>query len=169
MTRYTSVTDADRQAMLDAIGAQSVDDLFEQIPVEVRLDRDLDLPPGLTETECFDHLAELAERNAHADAETCFLGAGMYDHYVPAIVDAITQRSEFLTPYTPYQPEVSQGGLQVMFEFQTAISELTGLPVANASRYEVPSSVVPAAHPATGLRTGQRNPAKPRGRPTPRR
>src|SRR5215211_340923 len=148
MTRYTSVTDADRQAMLDAIGAQSVDDLFEQIPVEVRLDRDLDLPPGLTETECFDHLAELAERNAHADAETCFLGAGMYDHYVPAIVDAITQRSEFLTPYTPYQPEVSQGGLQVMFEFQTAISELTGLPVSNASVYDGPSAVAAAGYMA---------------------
>ena len=82
MTRYTSVTDADRQAMLDAIGAGSVDELFEQIPAEVRLDRDLDLPSGLSETECFDHLAELAERNAHADAEICFLGAGMYDHYV---------------------------------------------------------------------------------------
>src|SRR5215211_7617803 len=154
MTRYTSVTDADRQAMLDAIGAQSVDDLFEQIPVEVRLDRDLDLPPGLTETECFDHLAELAERNAHADAETCFLGAGMYDHYVPAIVDAITQRSEFLTPYTPYQPEISQGGLQVMFEFQTAISELTGLAVSNASVYEGPSAVAAAGYLAK-LETGR--------------
>jgi glycine dehydrogenase subunit 1 len=156
MTRYTSVTDADRRAMLDAVGAESVDDLFEQIPAEVRLDRHLDLPPGLTETECFDHLAELAERNAHADAEICFLGAGMYDHYVPAIVDAITQRSEFLTPYTPYQPEVSQGGLQVMFEFQTAISELTGLPVANASLYEGPSSVASAAYLAIGATKGRR-------------
>jgi glycine dehydrogenase subunit 1 len=142
--------------MLDAIGVESVDELFEQIPPEVRLDRDLDLPAGLTETECFDHLASLAERNAHADAETCFLGAGMYDHYVPAIVDAITQRSEFLTPYTPYQPEVSQGGLQVMFEFQTAISELTGLPVANASLYEGPSSVASAAYLAIGATKGRR-------------
>jgi glycine dehydrogenase subunit 1 len=156
MSRYTSVTDADRQAMLDAIGAESVDELFEQIPAEVRLDRDLDLPAGLTETECFDHLASLAERNSHADAETCFLGAGMYDHYVPAIVDAITQRSEFLTPYTPYQPEVSQGGLQAMFEFQTAISELTGLPVANASLYEGPSSVASAAYLAIGATKGRR-------------
>jgi glycine dehydrogenase subunit 1 len=156
MSRYTSATEADRQAMLDAIGAASVDELFQQIPAEVRLDRDLDLPPGLTETECFDHLASLAERNAHADAETCFLGAGMYDHYVPAIVDAITQRSEFLTPYTPYQPEVSQGGLQVMFEFQTAISELTGLPVANASLYEGPSSVASAAYLAIGATKGRR-------------
>src|SRR5215213_3048957 len=146
MTRYTSATDADRQTMLDAIGADSIDELFAQIPAEVRLDRALDLPPGLSETECFDHLAALAERNAHAEAEVCFLGAGMYDHYVPAIVDAITQRSEFLTPYTPYQPEISQGGLQVMFEFQTAISELTALPISNASLYEGPSSVASAGY-----------------------
>src|SRR6478752_10078371 len=150
MTRYTSATDSDRQAMLDAIGAGSIEELFDQVPAEVRLDRALDLPDGLTETECFDHLAGLAARNAHADAEVCFLGAGMYDHYVPAIVDAITQRSEFLTPYTPYQPEVSQGGLQVMFEFQTAISELTALPVSNASLYEGPSSVASAAYLAIG-------------------
>src|ERR671931_81848 len=146
MTRYTSATDADRQAMLDAIGVASIDELFDQIPDAVRLDRELDLPPGLPETECFDHLAALAARNAHADAEVCFLGAGMYDHYVPAIVDAITQRSEFLPPYTPYQPEVSQGGLQVMFEFQTAISELTALPVANAALYEAPSSIASAGY-----------------------
>src|SRR5256885_2012932 len=93
--------------------------------------------------------------DADADAELCCLGAGMYDHYVPAIVDAITQRSEFLTPYTPYQPEVSQGGLQVMFEFQTAISELCALPVANASLYEGPSSVASAAYLAIGA-TGRR-------------
>src|SRR3954469_22227904 len=163
MSRYTSVTDADRQAMLDTIGAESVDELFEQIPADVRLDRDLDLPAGLTETECFDPLASLSERNSHADAETCFLGAGMYDHYVPAIVDAITQRSEFLTPYTPYQPEVSQGGLQVMFEFQTAISELTGLPVANASLYEGPSSVASAAYLAIGATKGRRRLVASRG------
>jgi glycine dehydrogenase subunit 1 len=156
LTRYTSATDSDRLAMLKTIGAQSVDELFEQIPAEVRAESDLDLPSGLTETECFDHLASLAERNAHADAEVCFLGAGMYDHYVPAIVDAITQRSEFLTPYTPYQPEVSQGGLQVMFEFQTAISELTGLPAANASLYEGPSSVASAAYLAIGATKGRR-------------
>jgi glycine dehydrogenase subunit 1 len=141
--------------MLDAIGVGSVDELFAEIPGGLRLDRPLDLPLGLSETECFDHLAALAERNAHADAELCFLGAGMYDHYVPAIVDAITQRSEFLTPYTPYQPEVSQGGLQVMFEFQTAISELCALPVANASLYEGPSSVASAAYLAIGA-TGRR-------------
>jgi glycine dehydrogenase subunit 1 len=156
VSRYTSATDADRAAMLEAIGVGSIDDLFETIPEGLRLGRDLELPDGLSESECFDHLASLAERNAHADAEACFVGAGMYDHYVPAIVDAITQRSEFLTPYTPYQPEVSQGGLQVMFEFQTAISELTGLPVANASLYEGPSSVASAAYLAIGATKGRR-------------
>jgi glycine dehydrogenase subunit 1 len=150
LTRYTSATDADRAAMLDAIGVGSIDDLFGDIPADLRLARALDLPEGLSETECFDHLASLAERNADAESELCFLGAGMYDHYVPALVDAITQRSEFLTPYTPYQPEVSQGGLQVMFEFQTAISELTALPVSNASLYEGPSSIASAAYLAIG-------------------
>jgi glycine dehydrogenase subunit 1 len=156
LTRYTSATDADRAAMLDAIGVGSVDDLFAEIPSGLRLAGELDLPPGLSETECFDHLASLAERNADAEAELCFLGAGMYDHYVPAVVDAITQRSEFLTPYTPYQPEVSQGGLQVMFEFQTAISELTALPVSNASLYEGPSSVASAAYLAIGATARRR-------------
>jgi glycine dehydrogenase subunit 1 len=141
--------------MLDAIGVESVRELFDAIPPDLRLDRPLALDDGLSETECFDHLAALSSRNAHADAESCFIGAGMYDHYVPALVDAITQRSEFLTPYTPYQPEVSQGGLQVMFEFQTAISELTGLPVANASLYEGPSSVASAAYLALGARKGR--------------
>jgi glycine dehydrogenase subunit 1 len=151
VSRYTAATDADRAAMLAAIGVDSVEELFADVPAELRLGRPLELSEGRPETEVADHLAELAARNADADSEICFLGAGMYDHYVPAIVDAITQRSEFLTPYTPYQPEVSQGGLQVMFEFQTAISELTGLPVANASLYEGPSSVASAAYLALGV------------------
>jgi glycine dehydrogenase subunit 1 len=142
--------------MLDAIGVRSVDDLFAEIPSALRLSGELDLPAGLSETECFDHLAGLAGRNADAEGELCFIGAGMYDHYVPALVDAITQRSEFLTPYTPYQPEVSQGGLQVMFEFQTAISELTALPVSNASLYEGPSSVASAAYLAIGATSRRR-------------
>ena len=150
MSRYTSATDADRAAMLEAIGVASTEELFADIPEKLRLDRPLDLPDGRSETEVFDQLAALAARNADADSETCFIGAGMYDHYVPALVDAIVSRSEFLTPYTPYQPEVSQGGLQVMFEFQTAISELTALPVANASLYEGPSSVASAAYLALG-------------------
>ncbi|MGH2959389.1 MAG: aminomethyl-transferring glycine dehydrogenase subunit GcvPA, partial [Solirubrobacterales bacterium] len=94
----------------------------------------------------FDHLSELADKNIHSDREISFLGAGMYDHYVPALVDSIITRSEFLTPYTPYQPEVSQGGLQVMFEYQTAIAELTGLDVSNASVYEGPSAMAAAGY-----------------------
>src|SRR5437763_956928 len=132
--------------MLAKIGAGSLDDLFEAIPQSVRQERPLDLPDGMAEQDVFDHLSKLAARNRHADEEVTFVGAGMYDHYVPAIVDSIIERSEFLTPYTPYQPEISQGGLQVMFEFQTAISELTGLPVSNASLYEGPSSVASAGY-----------------------
>ncbi|MEA2377640.1 MAG: glycine dehydrogenase subunit 1 [Thermoleophilaceae bacterium] len=132
--------------MLGAIGVGSVEELFADIPESVRLDREIDLPPGLSEQEVYEHLAALAARNRHADAEVGFLGAGMYDHYVPALIDNLLSRSEFLTPYTPYQPEISQGGLQVMFEFQTAISELTGLPVSNASVYEGPSAVAAAAY-----------------------
>jgi glycine dehydrogenase subunit 1 len=146
LTRYTSATDADRAGMLAAIGADSIDELFAELPEAVRLERPLALADGAAETEVYDRLAELGERNAHAESEVSFLGAGMYDHYVPAIVDAIASRSEFLTPYTPYQPEISQGGLQVMFEFQTAMSELTGLPVSNAALYEGPSAVASAAY-----------------------
>jgi glycine dehydrogenase subunit 1 len=141
LSRYTSATDADRAAMLERIGVQSIDELFETIPEGVRLDRALDLAPGRPEQEVFAHLRELASRNVSADDELSFLGAGMYDHYIPALVDSIISRSEFLTPYTPYQPEVSQGTLQLMFEYQTAISELTGLPVSNATLYEGPSAL----------------------------
>ena len=146
MSRYTSATDEDRQAMLAAIGAASVDELFADVPEGVRLGRPLDLPAGRPEQEVYAHLRDLAARNVSAEDEVSFLGAGMYDHYVPALVDSILSRSEFLTPYTPYQPEVAQGGLQVMFEYQTAISELTGLPVSNASVYEGPSAVVAAGY-----------------------
>jgi glycine dehydrogenase subunit 1 len=144
MSRYTSATDADRRAMLERIGVGSIDELFADIPAGVRLDRALDLPAGKPEQEVYAYLRDLAARNVSAEDEISFLGAGMYDHYVPALIDSILQRSEFLTPYTPYQPEISQGGLQVMFEYQTAISELTGLPVSNASVYEGPSAVAAA-------------------------
>ncbi|MBA3326854.1 MAG: aminomethyl-transferring glycine dehydrogenase subunit GcvPA [Solirubrobacterales bacterium] len=146
MSTYTSVTPEDLQAMLDAIGVGSVGELFAQVPEAVRLGRPLDLPAGLPEQDVFAHLRDLAARNVSAEDEITFLGAGMYDHYVPALVDMLTERSEFLTPYTPYQPEISQGGLQVMFEYQTAISELTGLPVSNASVYEGPSALAAAGY-----------------------
>jgi glycine dehydrogenase subunit 1 len=133
--------------MLDAIGVGSLQELFDrQIPAAVRLERPLELPAGLPEHEVYAHLRALAARNTSAEDELTFLGAGMYDHYVPAVVDMLMERSEFLTPYTPYQPEISQGGLQVMFEYQTAISELTALPVSNASVYEGPSAVAAAAY-----------------------
>src|SRR4051812_23311656 len=146
MSRYTSATDADRREMLDAIGVESVEELFRDIPEPVRQREPIALPDGMAEQDVYDHLRRLASCNRDAESEVTFLGAGMYDHYVPALIDSILQRSEFLTPYTPYQPEISQGGLQAMFEFQTAISELTGLPVANASLYEGPSSVASAGY-----------------------
>jgi glycine dehydrogenase subunit 1 len=149
LSRYTAITQADLQAMLAAIGVSSVQEIFErQIPEGVRLGRELALAQGRTEQDVYAHLAELAARNTSAEQELSFLGAGMYDHYVPAIVDMLMERSEFLTPYTPYQPEISQGGLQVMFEYQTAICELTGLPVSNASVYEGPSAVAAAGYMA---------------------
>jgi glycine dehydrogenase subunit 1 len=148
VSRYTSLTDGDLHEMLAAIGVGSVDELFAAVPERLRLGRRLDLPAGAAEHEVFALLRDLAARNTSTEDEVTFLGAGMYDHYVPALVDAIVERSEFLTPYTPYQPEISQGGLQVMFEYQTAISELTGLPVSNASLYEGPSALGAAGYMA---------------------
>jgi glycine dehydrogenase subunit 1 len=146
MTRYTSATDQDRREMLARIGVDSIEDLFEAIPEKLRLREPLDLPDGMSEQDVFQHLSAFAARNRHADDEVTFLGAGMYDHYQPALIDTLIGRSEFITPYTPYQPEVSQGSLQAMFEYQTAISELTGLPVSNAALYEGPSSVASAGY-----------------------
>ncbi len=148
MTRYTSATDGDRLEMLEAIGVGSIEDLFADIPERLRLARELGLGPGASEQEVYEELRALAARNVSTGDEVSFLGAGMYDHYVPALIDSIIERSEFLTPYTPYQPEISQGGLQAMFEYQTAICELTGLAVSNASVYEGPSAVAAAGYVA---------------------
>ena len=133
---YLSVTDADRDEMLAAIGVSSVDELFEQIPPGVRLSRDLDIPPPMGEVELARHIEELAARNVHTGAELSFLGAGIYDHHVPSVADVVLSRGEFLTAYTPYQPEMSQGTLQAIFEYQTVICELTGMDVSNASGYD---------------------------------
>src|ERR671933_1284146 len=133
---FLSVTEQDREQMLGAIGVESIDELFEQIPRGVRLERELALEPPLSEPELVAHLSELASRNVDTTREFSFLGAGIYDHYVPAVVDAVLARGEFLTAYTPYQPEVSQGVLQAIFEYQTAICELTAMDVANASGYD---------------------------------
>jgi glycine dehydrogenase subunit 1 len=155
VSRYTSATDGDRERMLAKIGVSSVEELFADVPEGVRLGRPLELPEGKPEADVYERLAALADRNAHTEREVSFLGAGMYDHYVPAIVDSICQRSEFLTPYTPYQPEISQGTLQAMFEYQTAICELTGMPVSNAGLYEGPSSVAAAGYLAK-VETGRK-------------
>ncbi len=133
---YLSLTERDREEMLAAIGVASVDDLFSDIPAGVRFGRELDLDPALSEQELTRHLEELAARNVDTGRELSFLGAGMYDHYVPAVVDAVLQRGELLTAYTPYQPEMSQGVLQAIFEYQTVICELTGMDVSNASGYD---------------------------------
>src|ERR1700726_5346434 len=143
--------------MLAAIGVGSVQEIVGRpTPPAVRLGRPLELPDGLPEQDVYSHLRALAERSTSVEDELSFLGAGMYDHYVPALIDMLTERSEFLTPYTPYQPEISQGGLQVMFEYQTAISELTGLPVSNASSYEGPSAVAAAGYLAKLHNGGRR-------------
>jgi glycine dehydrogenase subunit 1 len=133
---YLSQTEADRDEMLAAVGVGSMEELFAQIPEEVRYRDALDVPSALGEPDLVRHLETLAARNADASRELSFLGAGIYDHYVPAIVDTILQRGELLTAYTPYQPEMSQGTLQAIFEYQTAICELTGMDVSNASGYD---------------------------------
>jgi glycine dehydrogenase subunit 1 len=152
VSSYVSATEEDRREMLAQIGVSSIEELFADIPARLRLDgtEDADgaLGPPRSEQEVYEELRALAARNTSSEDELSFLGAGMYDHYVPALVDAIIERSEFLTPYTPYQPEISQGGLQAMFEYQTAMSELTGLPVSNASVYEGPSAVAAAGYVA---------------------
>jgi glycine dehydrogenase subunit 1 len=133
---YLALTDADRDAMLETIGVSSVEELFADLPAGVRLGRQLDLPPALSEQELTSYFEELASLTTHTGTEVSFLGAGLYDHYIPAIVDAVLQRGELLTAYTPYQPELSQGVLQAIFEYQTAICELTGMDVSNASGYD---------------------------------
>lgn len=133
---YLSLTDADREEMFAAIGISSIDELFDQIPTGVRFGRELDLPPALGEAELARHVEELASGNVPTGAEISFLGAGIYDHYVPSVVDVLLQRGEFLTAYTPYQPEMSQGVLQAIFEYQTVVCELTGMDVSNASGYD---------------------------------
>ena len=133
---YLALTDADRDAMLETIGVASLDELFADLPAGVRFDRALELPPALTELELTTYFEQLASANQRREAHVSFLGAGLYDHYVPAVVDAVLQRGELLTAYTPYQPELSQGVLQAIFEYQTAICELTGMDVSNASGYD---------------------------------
>ena len=141
---YVLNTSDDQRAMLEAIGAESIEELFSAVPEELRLQRPLQLPPAMGELELSQHMSTLANKNRHPGETVCFLGAGSYDHFVPAVVDAIASRGEFYTSYTPYQPEVSQGNLQAMFEYQTLICELTGMDVSNASLYDGGSAVAEA-------------------------
>ncbi|HUR53743.1 MAG TPA: aminomethyl-transferring glycine dehydrogenase subunit GcvPA [Gemmataceae bacterium] len=154
---YVPNTPDDRKAMLAAIGAASVDDLFAPVPAELRLKRPLDIPPAMPEMELQQHIAALAAKNKAAGDLVCFLGGGAYDHFIPSVVDAVAGRGEFYTAYTPYQAEASQGTLQAVFEYQTLMCQLAGLPVANASLYEGGSSVAEAVLMAMGIteRTGE--------------
>ena len=132
--RYLPKSPAEREQMLAEIGAGSIDALFEVIPAEYRLGRDLDVPRQQAESEIVSYFREAAAKNATGYAS--FLGAGAYHHYRPVVIDSLVQRGEFLTSYTPYQAEITQGTLQAIFEFQTMIAELTGMDVANASMYD---------------------------------
>ena len=134
--RFAPHTDDDVREMLARCGLDSLDQLFDQIPPSVRLDRPLDLPDGVSEMEILDDMRRLSALDRSADDLVCFAGAGAYDHYVPSVVWALAGRSEFYTSYTPYQPELSQGVLQALFEYQSMICELTGLEVSNASLYD---------------------------------
>jgi len=133
---YLPHTGPEEQAMLDTLGIKNTDELFADIPARLRLNRELDLPPGLDEKSVWDHVTKLAAANSNAQQYICFRGAGAYQHYQPKAVRHIISRSEFYTAYTPYQPEISQGTLQAIFEYQTMICELTGMDIANASHYD---------------------------------
>jgi glycine dehydrogenase subunit 1 len=141
---YLYNTPEDQRAMLEAIGVESIEELFAPIPDELKLARPLDLPAALSELELDSHMRELAAGNAHAGEKACFLGGGCYDHFVPAVVDTISSRSEFYTSYTPYQAEASQGNLQVVFEYQSLITRLTGMDASNASLYDGASAAAEA-------------------------
>lgn len=134
--RYLPMTSEDKQEMMKAIGIEDTDELFADIPAGVRLQKELDLKQPINEYALTKELTALANKNICTKEVVSFLGAGVYDHYIPSIVDHVISKSEFYTAYTPYQPEISQGELQAIFEFQTMISELTGLPVANSSMYD---------------------------------
>ena len=149
--KYIPATEAEREEMLRAIDVPSVEALFSDIPAGVRLTSALRLAPALSDPDVIAHLAALAMKNTHAEALSCFLGAGAYDHYVPSVVWALAGRGEFLTAYTPYQAELMQGELQAIYEYQSMLCELTGMDVANASMYDAASATAEAAVMAKDL------------------
>jgi glycine dehydrogenase subunit 1 len=148
--RYLPMTDQDQQEMLDTIGVSSIDELFSDIPESVRFQGEYKIKKAKSETELVKELSGLASKNKDLRSNASFLGAGVYDHYMPIIVDHVISRSEFYTAYTPYQPEISQGELQAIFEFQTMIAELTGMDAANSSMYDGGTSLAEAAMLAAG-------------------
>jgi glycine dehydrogenase subunit 1 len=152
---YVQITAKQRDEMLKAVGAASMGDLLKQVPDQFRLNKPLDLPPGMDEVSLRRHLSQLAARNQTISNNVCFLGAGAYDHFIPAVVDALAMKGEFLTAYTPYQAEASQGALQAFFEFQTMVCQLTGMDVANASLYDGATALAEAALMALNV-TGKR-------------
>jgi glycine dehydrogenase subunit 1 len=143
--RYIPMTEQDRQAMLASMGISSVDELFSDIPEHLRMSEKLNLPPALSEAELMRHMRELAGANVNLTETVSFMGGGVYDHLIPSIVKHLISRGEFLTAYTPYQAEISQGVLQSIFEYQTMIAELTGMDAANASMYDGATALAEAA------------------------
>ncbi|MFH1679145.1 MAG: aminomethyl-transferring glycine dehydrogenase subunit GcvPA [Candidatus Eisenbacteria bacterium] len=152
---YVPHTDDDREKMLRSIGVRSVEDLLGEIPRSLRFEGTLPVPPPLSQKETEEELGRLARKNAGAAACDSFLGGGIYDHYVPALVGATTSRPEFYSAYTPYQAEVSQGTLQIIFEFQSLVARLTGMPLVNASLYDGATALVEAVWMASGERAGR--------------
>jgi glycine dehydrogenase subunit 1 len=143
--RYLPDTEQDQKEMLDLLNVSSIDELFEDIPAEIRLEGELNIPAAVPEPLLMKKMQQLSSQNKNANNYPIFLGAGTYDHYIPSVVDHMISRSEFYTAYTPYQPEISQGELQAIFEFQTMVSELTGMDVANSSMYDGFTSLAEAA------------------------
>lgn len=144
--RYLPATEADKAQMLEKIGVKSTDELFLDIPEKVRLDRKLNLKEPKSEYDLKKEMTAMAAKNANLQEYSSFLGAGVYDHFIPSVVDHVISRQEFYTSYTPYQPEMTQGELQAMFEFQTMISEITGMPIVNSSLYDGGTAVVEAMY-----------------------
>ncbi|AZV57343.1 aminomethyl-transferring glycine dehydrogenase subunit GcvPA [Clostridium sp. AWRP] len=151
MHPYLPLTEEDKKIMLEKIGVSSIDDLFSDIPESVRLNRKLNINDGMSELEVESYIKDIAKSNKSLDDLTCFLGAGVYDHYIPSVIKHITSRSEFYTAYTPYQAEISQGTLQTIFEYQTVMANLTGMEVSNASMYDGATACVEAAQMAANV------------------